>query len=142
MSKVPFQILSFDGGGIRGAFGIGVVTELEQRLGRPITDYFDLIAGSSTGAITGAGLAVGKSGAELVQFYEDHGRQIFSPRERYSPKGWRRFLYPAVKRLLEKRIGQDFDDFFRARYCPIALEAATSRRRNETMEGTNTQVGP
>ena len=70
MAQVPFQVLAFDGGGIRGAFGIGVIAELEQRLGRPITDYFDLIAGTSTGAITSAGLAVGKSGAELVQFYE------------------------------------------------------------------------
>lgn len=124
MSKVPFQILAFDGGGIRGAFGIGLVAELEGRLGRPITDYFDLIAGTSTGAITGAGLAVGKAGSELVQFYQQHGRQIFTPREPHDPKGWIRWLYPIVKWLLLRRTGQDFDDFFRARYCPFALEDA------------------
>ncbi len=124
MAKLPFQILAFDGGGIRGAFGIGLVAELEERLGRPITDYFDLIAGTSTGAITGAGLAVGMSGAELVDFYKQHGRQIFTPRERYQPKGWIRTFYPFVKWLLQKRTGQDFDDFFRAEYCPIQLEDA------------------
>ena len=121
MAKVPFQILSFDGGGIRGAFGIGLITELESRLGRPVTDYFDLIAGTSTGAITGAGLAVGKSGAELTDFYEQYGRQIFSRREPFLPQGLIRWLYPSARWLLRKRTGQDADDFFRARYCPFAL---------------------
>ena len=124
MSTVPFQILAFDGGGIRGAFGIGLVAELEQRLGGPITDHFDLIAGTSTGAITAAGLAVGMSGSELVEFYEQYGRQIFTPREPHQPKGWIRGFYPMVKWLLRKRTGEDFDDFFRAKYCPIALEDA------------------
>ena len=124
MAKVPFQVLAFDGGGIRGAFGIGVVAELEQRLGRPIADYFDLIAGTSTGAITAAGLAVGKTGNELVKFYEHYGRQIFTPREPHRPKGWIRGCYPVVKWLLQKRTGQNFDDFFRAKYCPIALKDA------------------
>ena len=122
MSKVPFQILAFDGGGIRGAFGIGLVAELEQRLGRPLAEYFDLIAGTSTGAITGAGIAVGMSGSDLVNFYQQHGRKIFTPREPHEPKGWIRLCYPAVKSLLKKRTGQNFDDFFRARYCPFALE--------------------
>ena len=124
MTRVPFQILAFDGGGIRGAFGIGLVAELEKRLGRPITDYFDLIAGTSTGAITAAGLALGMSGSELVSFYESHGRQIFTPREKHQPKGWVRSFYPTAKWLLRKRTGQNFDDFFRAKYCPFALEDA------------------
>lgn len=127
MSKVPFQILAFDGGGIRGAFGIGLIAELEARLGRPIYEYFDLVAGTSTGAITGAGIAAGKTGAELVQFYEEYGRQIFTPREPHSPNGWIRWFYPTVKRLLQNRTGQDFDDFFRAKYCPFALEDAFSQ---------------
>ena len=124
MAKIPFQVLAFDGGGIRGAFGIGLIAELEERLGRPIHEYFDLIAGTSTGAITGAGVAAGKTGAELVDFYEQHGRKIFTPREPHSPRGWIRWFYPLVKRLLQKRTGQDFDDFFRAKYCPFALEDA------------------
>ena len=124
MSKIPFQILSFDGGGIRGAFGIGLVAELERKLGRPLIDYFDLVAGTSTGAITGAGIASGKSGAELVEFYQQYGRQIFTPREPHRPGGWIKWVYPAAKALLRRRAGQDFDDFFRARYCPFALENA------------------
>ncbi|MEN1678028.1 MAG: CBASS cGAMP-activated phospholipase [Planctomycetota bacterium] len=124
MAEVPFQILAFDGGGIRGAFGIGLVAELERRLGRPLAGHFDLVAGTSTGAITAAGLAAGMPGEELVRFYKRFGRQIFTPREPHEPKGWVRWLYPMVKRLLSKRTGQDFDDFFRAKYCPIALEDA------------------
>lgn len=124
MARVPFQILAFDGGGIRGAFGIGLVSKLEERLGRPIADHFDLIAGTSTGAITAAGLAMGMSGSDLVQFYEQYGRQIFTPREPHQPKGWIRGIYPTVKWLMRKKTGQDFDDFFRAKYCPFALEDA------------------
>ena len=64
------------------------------------------------------------SGSELIEFYRQYGRQIFTPREPHQPKGWIRGCYPAVKWLLRKRTGQNFDDFFRAKYCPIALEDA------------------
>ena len=40
-----FQILSLIGGGIRGAFVTSYLKELEQKLGRPIAESFDLIAG-------------------------------------------------------------------------------------------------
>jgi len=49
-----FQILSLIGGGIRGAFVTSYLKELEQKLGRPIADSFDLIAGTSTGGIIAA----------------------------------------------------------------------------------------
>ena len=62
-----FQILSFDGGGIRGAFGTTLIRTFEEKLGRPITDYFDLVAGTSTGAILGAGIAHGMTGKQLLQ---------------------------------------------------------------------------
>ena len=123
-AKVPFQILAFDGGGIRGAFGVGLVAQLEEQLGRPITDFFDLVAGTSTGAITAAGLAIGMSGKQLMQFYEQFGEQIFTPREPHKPQGWPRGIYPSVKWLLQKKTEQNFDDFFRAKYCPIALKDA------------------
>ena len=56
-----FQILSLIGGGIRGAFAASLLKELEQKLGRPVAESFDLIAGTSTGGIIAAGLALGLS---------------------------------------------------------------------------------
>ena len=45
------RILTIDGGGIKGVFPAAFLLELEDRLGEPIVDYFDLIAGTSTGEI-------------------------------------------------------------------------------------------
>ena len=119
-----FRILSFDGGGIRGAFGIGLIEGLEKQLGRPITDYFDLLAGTSTGAITAACLAAGKSAADVNQFYEDNADLIFKPRPKREPAWWLRPFYGGVRKVFADRTGGNFDDLFRSRYCPMALEMA------------------
>ncbi len=117
-----FQILSLIGGGIRGAFVTSYLKELEQKLGRPIADSFDLIAGTSTGGIIAAGLAFGHSAEKMHQFYVDYGASIFTERDPYRPKGIYRFLYPPVNWLFEKKTGGSLHTAFRARYCPTALE--------------------
>ena len=120
-----FQILTLDGGGIRGAFGTALIAKIEERLGAPITDFFDLVAGTSTGAILGAGLAHGLSGQRLKTFYREHGRKIFQPREPYVPVSWVKPIYPLIKYVFDRRTGGgQLDDFFRARFCPHALESA------------------
>jgi hypothetical protein len=116
-----FQILSLIGGGIRGAFVTSFLKELEDQLGRPIADCFDLIAGTSTGGIIATGLAAGMSADQMQDFYVRYGAKIFSPRPRYSPKGVSTFLYPVVNKLLKKKMGSELSDFFRSRYCPHAL---------------------
>ena len=74
-----FQILSLIGGGIRGAFVTSYLKELEAKLGRPIAESFDLIAGTSTGGIIAAGLASGLSAAKMHDFYVRYGAGIFTP---------------------------------------------------------------
>ena len=131
-----FQILAFDGGGIRGAFGSTLIQSLEEKLGRPITDYFDLVAGTSTGAILGSGIAHGMSGKQLVDFYTNYGEEIFRPREAYKPKSWVKAIYPLVKYVFNKRTGGGkMDDFFRARFCPHALKHAFNEGFGETKLG-------
>ncbi len=76
-----YRILSLDGGGIRGTAAAQMLRELEivvrARTGQALHEYFQLIAGTSTGSILAAGLALGKSGAELVKLYEENGQRIF-----------------------------------------------------------------
>jgi patatin-like phospholipase/acyl hydrolase len=128
-----FQILTFDGGGIRGAFGTALIKAFEEKLGRPIADYFDLVAGTSTGAILGSGVAYGMSGKQLVDFYTNYGEAIFSPREPYRPKSWVKTIYPLVKYIFNKRTGGGkIDDFFRARFCPHALKHSFVKGFGET----------
>ena len=79
------KILAIDGGGIRGIIPALVLSEIEKRTRKPISQLFDLIAGTSTGGLLALGLtkpsAEGKpefSAQDMVKLYEDNGREIFS----------------------------------------------------------------
>ncbi len=73
----PKKILSLDGGGIRGALTLGYLKKIEDILkdrnpDKPdfrLCDYFDLIGGTSTGAIIAASLAIGKTVDEIKTLY-------------------------------------------------------------------------
>lgn len=81
----PKRLLSLDGGGIRGLLEAEVLLEMETQLNqitgdnRPLGERFDLIGGTSTGAILAAGLAMGLRAAELRDFYFKYGKKIFTP---------------------------------------------------------------
>jgi hypothetical protein len=78
------KLLAIDGGGIRGVLALEVLQKIEDllkaRSGRAdfrLADYFDYIAGTSTGGIVAAGLAIGMSVAEIMAFYAEAGKQMF-----------------------------------------------------------------
>jgi uncharacterized protein len=78
------NVLSIDGGGIRGIIPAMVLADLEQRTGRRISSMFQLLAGTSTGGILALGLTQpGSDGqpeyraSQLVELYEREGRNIF-----------------------------------------------------------------
>jgi hypothetical protein len=81
----PKRILALDGGGIRGVLTLGMLREIETLLrarfgGDPdfrLADYFDLIGGTSTGAIIAAGLAIGMSVDEIHGHYLNLGNAVF-----------------------------------------------------------------
>src|SRR5438045_1453536 len=52
------NVLSVDGGGIRGVIPAMVLADLEARTGKPTAELFDLIAGTSTGGIIALALTV------------------------------------------------------------------------------------
>lgn len=124
-----FQILSLDGGGIKGLFSVAVLAALERDLGVKIVDHFDLIAGTSTGGIIALALGAGKSPAEIVQFYIHEGPNIFRRgplssfrslfATRYDPRGLENALKSSFgdallgssrKRLLIPSYDLDSDD--------------------------------
>ena len=77
-----FRILSIDGGGIRGiipAKGLSLIEAELLRQGKSphIHDYFDLICGTSTGAILAIGLALGISAQRMLDLYLQHAKDIF-----------------------------------------------------------------
>lgn len=87
------RILSLDGGGVRGAVTIGFLERVESVLadihGREVrlSEYFDLIGGTSTGAIIAAGLASGFTAAEIHAFYQELAPKVFKTSPFHLP-GW------------------------------------------------------
>lgn len=81
----PRKLLALDGGGIRGAITLEILAEIERqlqaRLGRGddfvLAEYFDYIAGTSTGAIIGTCLALGMRARDVAGFYEESGPAMF-----------------------------------------------------------------
>lgn len=80
----PKRILSLDGGGVRGILTLQYLAAIEARLrvryGDPelvLSDYFDLIGGTSTGAIIAGGLALGLDVATIEGMYTDLAKKIF-----------------------------------------------------------------
>lgn len=74
------KILSIDGGGIRGYFSAHILERIQQELGVNFSEYFDLIAGTSTGSIIAAALAINHPISEVTKLYKDKGKEIFKPR--------------------------------------------------------------
>src|ERR1039457_978542 len=80
----PMRLLSIDGGGLKGLIPAEALITIEAQLdaltGRslPLSDRFDLIGGTSTGAILAAGLALGLKTADLRDFYLKFGAQVFT----------------------------------------------------------------
>src|SRR5437762_14010774 len=72
-----FQILSLDGGGIKGLFSAAVLAAIEADLNVNIAEHFDLIVGTSTGGIIALALGFGLRPQQIVDFYADDGAEIF-----------------------------------------------------------------
>lgn len=77
-----FQILSLDGGGLKGLFAAAVLARFEEDLGTTITDHFDLLSGTSTGGLIALALGKGMMPAEIVDVYGRLGRDVFGRRRR------------------------------------------------------------
>jgi uncharacterized protein len=77
-SKKHFHLLSLDGGGAKGFYTLGVLKGIEGMLGCKIHERFDLIFGTSTGAIIAALLVLGYSVDEIARLYRKHVVKIMA----------------------------------------------------------------
>ena len=67
--KDDFRILSLDGGGSKGVYTLGVLKEVEALLGHKLCEEFELVYGTSTGAIIAALIALGHTVEEITKIY-------------------------------------------------------------------------
>lgn len=80
------RLLTIDGGGIRGVLALAILSDLEKKLaaahGVPaseyrLCDFFDYVAGTSTGAVIAAAVARGLPLERVLKFYTDAGPGLF-----------------------------------------------------------------
>jgi hypothetical protein len=116
----PKRVLALDGGGVKGILTLGMLKPLEDELrnragGLPsfrLSDYYDLIGGTSTGAIIASGLALGLSVDELIELYRRLGPEVFGRsagdgvflQSRFDSKKLRRALHSV---LANKTLGSE-----------------------------------
>jgi patatin-like phospholipase/acyl hydrolase len=77
-----FRILCVDGGGVRGAFAAAILEAVEEMFfdGDSLSDYCDLVAGTSTGGLIALSLAFGKRPIDIRIFYQERAKEIFPER--------------------------------------------------------------
>src|SRR5213593_2183041 len=109
----PRKLLACDGGGIRGLISIEILARIESELrkssGNPklvLADYFDYVAGTSTGAIIATLIALGLSADEIRDFYLRSGTEMF-----HKARLWERFRTKfesdKLSEVLRDVIGED-----------------------------------
>ncbi|HEV8084621.1 MAG TPA: patatin-like phospholipase family protein [Chitinophagaceae bacterium] len=129
------KILALDGGGIRGVLTLEILAEMEKQLKQKLNkgedfvlgDYFDYIGGTSTGAIIAAGLSIGMSVTQLLDFYIKKGKDMFD--KNFILKRWKA-LYESgpLLEMLKETFGEDTDLMVRkGKYKSLLLVVTMNR---------------
>ncbi len=141
-SSGPKRILSLDGGGIRGALTLGYLKKLEDILKKQngnnpnfrLSDYFDLIGGTSTGSIIAGALSIGMTVDEIKNLYMELGGKIFGEKRNWwNPFETAKFLKANYNHAnLEKGLKNAFGDItlgsdkIKTGICVVAKRADTN----------------
>lgn len=102
-----FNILALSGGGVRGIFQATFLKYVEEQLYKntPLNQMFDMVVGTSTGAIVASALALGIKMKQVEDCYKNHGQEIFDEKKlKYLRSEW--YCPKKLKNILEK----EFDD--------------------------------
>jgi patatin-like phospholipase/acyl hydrolase len=108
------KVLSIDGGGARGLIPVRLLEEIETQCQQPIHKLFDVIAGTSTGAVVSLMLTKPQpfTCAAARQLYAQHAKDFFSATPWHRVKtlwGWVGPKYPTTspKQALQGVLGTD-----------------------------------
>lgn len=110
-----YRILSLDGGGMRGIISARILKEIEEIVekehGQKLHEYFDLVAGTSTGSILAAGIACQMTAQDLIDLYKKDGQDIFISSVRWQRRWrwltrffWSLALYPHESKQRWRRL--------------------------------------
>lgn len=80
----PYKILCLDGGGAKGFYSLGVLREIEALSQKKLHETFDLVFGTSTGAIIAALISLGFSVDDIHYLYKSHVPRIMSCKKSFA----------------------------------------------------------
>jgi uncharacterized protein len=83
-AKSPLRVLTLDGGGAKGFYSLGVLKEIEAMIDCPLHEKFDLIFGTSTGAIIASLISLGHNVDSIIELYRTHVPTVMSKRGKKS----------------------------------------------------------
>ena len=93
------RILALDGGGVRGVVTLHMLASFEKQSGIPACEYFDMFAGTSTGAIIAALLAFERlTASDILDLYRELIPRVFRG-------GWRKALKLVVPVIYTRGLG-------------------------------------
>ncbi|MDO8448602.1 MAG: patatin-like phospholipase family protein [Rhodoferax sp.] len=99
-----FRILSLDGGGAKGFYTLGVLKEIEAMLGCPLYKRFDLVFGTSTGAIIASLIALGYEVDQIHDLYKEHVPRVMAQK---SPAAKTAALSSLAKQVFKEKTFED-----------------------------------
>ncbi len=112
----PKRILALDGGGVRGIISLAFLERIEALLAKEfdqpdlrLSDYYDLIGGTSTGSIIATGLALGYSVSELITIYRELSALAFGDRNWFWFYGLLAPKFPAepLMQAVRQQVGEE-----------------------------------
>jgi uncharacterized protein len=122
-----FKILSIDGGGIKGIFASHLLFLIEEQLsGAKIGEYFDLVAGTSTGGIIALAIGMGIPASKTNDLYQKEGKRIFPPYRKYTKAAERSYrnVYRAFRPYYDERI---LEEILVAQFAALTMGDSENR---------------
>jgi hypothetical protein len=105
------RILVLDGGGAKGPIEVAALKELEINIGKPVNKIFDLVVGTSVGAIVGGILSASDISAnEFLELMKEALPQVFHRRLRwpiFQPKYNREVLVNVMNKYIKNKKMKD-----------------------------------
>lgn len=123
------RILQIDGGGVRGIIPAIILADIEQKVGKPIHEIFDLITGTSTGSVIGGSLAFGVDAAILRDLYLSEVPKLFKRRSLWNPRNWFREKYDRTgfQEKLQIYLGDQTMSGAKTKYMATAFNLSSQR---------------
>lgn len=104
------NLLSIDGGGIKGLYSIVVLDQIEKKFNIEIAKHVNIISGTSIGGIIALAIAAKKTPSEIIDFFWGHGAQIFP--SNFLQRGWKSIISFVWSRNSNKNLIVTLKDFF------------------------------